>query len=149
MPRFTRSRLVVFSIEIAMMAAQSISSFEFGDPLFLGGIAVAGGALHSLHGPRWPSGRGRRKQRRRRSRQVSRTLQFEPLEDRQLLAVLTVNSLLDNTPAGDGLVTLREAIAAANADAATDLGHTGSGADMIQFAAGLSGAVESPASRRS
>jgi subtilisin-like proprotein convertase family protein len=63
------------------------------------------------------------------------------LEDRRLLAVLTVNTTSDTTVAGDGLVTLREAIIAANTDAATDGGGTGSGADTIQFAAGLSGAT--------
>jgi hypothetical protein len=58
-----------------------------------------------------------------------------------MLATLTVNSLLNNTSAGDGQVTLREAIAAANANTITDLGQTGSGADTIQFSAELSGTV--------
>lgn len=49
------------------------------------------------------------------------------LEDRCVPATLLVNSLLDNVTAGDGLVTLREAITAANNDAGTDLGQTGSG----------------------
>lgn len=48
-------------------------------------------------------------------------------------ATLTVNSLADNMIAGDGLVTLREAITAAEADAATDLGHNGAGADIIRL----------------
>ena len=63
-----------------------------------------------------------------------RKLAFEPLEERRLLAVLTVNSNLDNLTAGDQLVTLREAIIAANTNTATDLGQTGSGPDTIQFA---------------
>jgi hypothetical protein len=54
-------------------------------------------------------------------------------------ATLTVNSLADNATSGDGLVTLREAIAAANADTATDLGQSGSGADTIVFDASLAG----------
>src|SRR5687768_1886807 len=54
-------------------------------------------------------------------------------------ATLTVNSLSDNTTSGDGLVTLREAVAAANADTATDLGQSGSGADTIVFDASLAG----------
>jgi hypothetical protein len=54
-------------------------------------------------------------------------------------ATLTVNSLADNTTSGDGLVTLREAVAAANADTATDLGQSGSGADTIVFDASLAG----------
>src|SRR5262245_43042485 len=58
---------------------------------------------------------------------------LEVLEDRQTPAVLTVNSLLDNAIAGDNLVTLREALLAANSDGATDLGQTGSGADTIVF----------------
>ena len=53
----------------------------------------------------------------------------EVLEDRHLLAVLTVNSLVDNVIAGDGVVTLREAIIAANADTATDTGEEGNGAE--------------------
>jgi predicted outer membrane repeat protein len=58
---------------------------------------------------------------------------FELLEDRNLLTLLTVNSPLDNNTPGDGLVTLREAIIAANANATTDLGQTGSGADTVLF----------------
>ncbi|HNR90947.1 MAG TPA: CSLREA domain-containing protein [Dokdonella sp.] len=55
--------------------------------------------------------------------------------------VLTVNSLADNTTPGDGLVTLREAIIAANADGTTDLGQTGNGADIIDLSA-LSGTIQ-------
>jgi hypothetical protein len=54
-------------------------------------------------------------------------------------STLTVNSAADDTTSGNGLVTLREAIAAANADSATDLGQTGSGADTIVFAPSLAG----------
>jgi len=64
----------------------------------------------------------------------SRRLRFEAFEDRRLLAVLMVNSDLDNVIAGDGLVTLREAVNAANTNTTTDLGHTGAGNDTIQFA---------------
>lgn len=46
-------------------------------------------------------------------------------------AEIIVNSLADNTTPGDGLVTLREAIIAANDDATTDLGETASGNDTI------------------
>jgi len=66
---------------------------------------------------------------------------FESLEDRRMLAVLTVNSLLDTTVAADGLVTLREAIIASNTDTATDLGVVGSGADTIAFAPSLTGTI--------
>lgn len=76
-----------------------------------------------------------RRQPRNAARQ--RRLSFEPLENRRLLAVLTVNSLLDNTTVGDGQVTLREAITAANTDSTTDLGATGDGPDTIRFAESL------------
>src|SRR5262245_35712603 len=58
---------------------------------------------------------------------------LEILEGRLAPAVLRVNSLLDNTISGNGLVTLREAIIAANNDTTTDLGETGSGADTIRL----------------
>ena len=70
-----------------------------------------------------------------------RRLRMEPLEHRNLLAVLTVNSGADNKLAGDGLVTLREAIIAANANAATDLGEIGSGADTIVFHPSVTGTI--------
>lgn len=62
---------------------------------------------------------------------------IEKLEARQLLSAILVNSLDDNTTSGDGKVTLREAIAAANSDSTTDLGDTGSGADTISFDSSL------------
>lgn len=46
-------------------------------------------------------------------------------------ATLTVNSVADNTIQGDGLVTLREAIVAAEVDGSTDLGQNGAGSDVI------------------
>ena len=70
---------------------------------------------------------------RKRRPLSTRRPRFEPLEGRTPLALLAVNSPLDNNIPGDGLVTLREAIIAANANSTTDLGHTGSGADTIQF----------------
>jgi hypothetical protein len=45
--------------------------------------------------------------------QGQRPLSFEPLEDRHMLAMFTVNTLIDVNNAGDGLTTLREAIVAA------------------------------------
>ncbi|MEZ6091000.1 MAG: DUF11 domain-containing protein [Pirellulaceae bacterium] len=79
-----------------------------------------------------------RRERRKRARAaLSRSLRHEPLEDRRVLAALVVNSFEDNLTSGDGLVTLREAIIAANTDATTDLNETGSGADTITFEAGL------------
>ncbi len=70
-----------------------------------------------------------------------RTLTFEPLEDRRMLAVITVDSLADNTNA-DGLITLREAILAANNDGIADAiegTQAGSGEDTILFDASLDG----------
>lgn len=70
---------------------------------------------------------------------LSRRLRMELLEDRCLLAVITVNSLLDNTTA-DGQVTLREALLAANGDTVADAvegSQSGSGADRIEFAPSL------------
>jgi CSLREA domain-containing protein len=58
-----------------------------------------------------------------------------------LLGTLIVNSLDDNSDAGDGNVTLREAIAAANADTVTDLGDQASGIDTIIFDAALSDSI--------
>ena len=60
-----------------------------------------------------------------------RSLRFEPLEDRRLLAVVTVNTLSDTVDATDGLTSLREAIIATN---------TAAGADTIDFAPSLTSA---------
>lgn len=93
----------------------------------------------------WPffrdqkQGKKKKQPRRRRTAVGRRRPYFESLETRELLAVLTVNSALDNTTPGDGFVTLREAILAANSDTTTDLGHTGNGADTIQFDPSLAG----------
>ena len=82
----------------------------------------------------------RRSQRKNRIRPAHNCkLLAEQLEDRRLLATLTVNSVSDDTTGGDGFVTLREAIAAANGDTATDLGQTGSGADTIVFDSSIAG----------
>src|SRR5262249_23045330 len=83
--------------------------------------------------------------RRPESKPVRRSrLAVEALEDRAVPAVLTVNSTADNTTAGDGFVTLREAILAANSaiDVTTDLREisSGSGADTIKFS--VTGTIE-------
>ena len=54
-----------------------------------------------------------------------------------VFASIRVNSNADNTTPNDNLVTLREAIIAANNNTTTDLGDTGSGADTIIFDASL------------
>jgi hypothetical protein len=63
-----------------------------------------------------------------------------------MLAVITVDSLLDNfnpdAPATDGMITLREAVLAANNDSVVGDSPAGSGADTIQFHSSLSGNVD-------
>ena len=56
-----------------------------------------------------------------------------------MLTVLTVNSELDNVIPNDGLVTLREAIIAANNDTTTDLGQQAQKNDRIEFDRSLDG----------
>lgn len=60
-------------------------------------------------------------------------------------AVITVNSNLDNTTAGNGLCTLREAINNANSNSDTTAGDcpAGAGLDTISFAIGGSGSAAS------
>jgi len=65
-----------------------------------------------------------------------RRLFLENLESRALLATIAVTSLSDNTII-DGLVTLREAIQAAENDSSVDGSAAGSGADSIEFAPSL------------
>ncbi len=60
----------------------------------------------------------------------------EQLEDRSLLSSITVTSLADNMDV-DGVVTLREAIQAAETDMSVDGSTAGSGADTITFAPSL------------
>ena len=61
---------------------------------------------------------------------------FEALETRTVPATITVTSLADDTTT-DTLITLREAIQAANTDASVDGSTAGSGADTIVFDASL------------
>ena len=70
-----------------------------------------------------------------------RRLVFESLEQRQLLATITVTSLADNLNV-DAQVTLRKAIRAAEFDISVDGSATGSGADTIQFAGVLAGDID-------
>jgi len=59
-------------------------------------------------------------------------------------ATITVTDLNDDTLAnlaGDGQISLREAIEAANSDTSIDGSTAGSGADVIVFATGLSGTL--------
>ena len=80
-----------------------------------------------------------RARRRRLAARQKKALDFQTLEDRRMLAVITVSSLADNMDV-DGMVTLREAIQAANTDSSVDGSVAGSGADTIEFsAAALSG----------
>ena len=78
--------------------------------------------------------------RRKRARYTTsaRRLSVEALEDRRMLATITVTSSADNLDI-DGLVTLREAIQAANTDMSVDGSEEGNGADVIKFDNSLSG----------
>src|SRR5271155_1776767 len=67
-----------------------------------------------------------------RSRRSARPL-LEALEARIEMAVLTVNTLLDSSNVGPGLVTLRQAITASEDHTTTALGKTGTGDDTIEF----------------
>src|SRR5947209_728189 len=83
----------------------------------------------------WRSHRTAGRLRAPRSR---RTIpQLEALERRVVPTTLLVNSLNDNTVAGDGRVTLREAILASNNHTTDDLGQVGTGSDSISFASTL------------
>lgn len=62
----------------------------------------------------------------------SRRMRLESLEDRRMLATITVNSVADNMTV-DGMITLREAILAANTDMSVDGSNAGSGVDTINF----------------
>src|SRR5262249_44334456 len=69
-------------------------------------------------------------------------LSLEALEGRLAPAVITVTSLADGTLtglAGDGKVSLREAVQAANTDKSVDGSAAGGGADTIVFDSSLAG----------
>ena len=67
---------------------------------------------------RLPSRSSTRSRRRKRSARQGTRLGVELLEDRRLLAVFTVNTRFDVVDANDQLVSLREAITAANDEGA-------------------------------
>jgi len=79
-----------------------------------------------------PFRRPRRARRAGLSHLPGRGLRLEPLEDRRLLTAITVTDLSD-TIAADGVVTLREAIHAANTDSPVNEAAAGDGADTITF----------------
>jgi hypothetical protein len=88
-----------------------------------------------------PSRRPPRLRRRNRSRVIA----FEPLEPRLALTTFTVNSLTD-APVNfsDNVITLRDAIAAANTNVAVQPGGLPGDSlvsDVIQFQAGLTGTI--------
>ncbi len=67
-------------------------------------------------------------------RATGRRLALESLEDRSMLAVITVDSILDGPIAADGNLTLREAITAANTNLpAGDAPAGDPGLDTIEF----------------
>lgn len=80
--------------------------------------------------------------RRRRLRPAFHAAGCERLEDRTLLTAFVVNSLADGPATADGQLTLREALTAANTNAA--VGDAAAGqvdGDTITFAAGLAGTI--------
>lgn len=79
--------------------------------------------------------------RKRKSRKPGFEGSFQVLEDRRLLAVFTVDTLLDDATGGtDGLVSLREAIIAAETNSAFGDATAGdAGGDSIVFDASLDG----------
>ncbi|MEM8865832.1 MAG: choice-of-anchor Q domain-containing protein [Planctomycetota bacterium] len=84
---------------------------------------------------RTPSSSSKRLRENRLMRQQPhshRRLRVEPLEDRRMLAVITVDTDLDVVDPADGVTSLREAVFAANAVA---------GADEIVFDFGVDGPV--------
>ena len=133
------------------MAAYFLYSFPHGFKLTVaetgGGISTGTGEASIMtHRDSYSwfaqkSGGRLAKRRRKQAASYHRRLRVEPLEARNLLAVLTVNTTSDVKLAGDGLVTLREAIIAANTNTATDLGHVGSGADAIVFDPSVTGTI--------
>ena len=80
------------------------------------------------------------KKRRGTSALPGRALRFEALEDRQMLATITVTSLADDLTVNNQ-VTLREAIQAAELDTSVDGSAAGSGADTIEFHPSLGGTI--------
>jgi hypothetical protein len=95
--------------------------------------------------PLYPPPRRISRTRRRRPRFRGQRLHVEPLENRQLLTTITVTTLSDgsiNSTQGDGVVSLREAIHAANNNISIDGSQAGSqGHDKIVFDPSLSGTL--------
>ena len=70
----------------------------------------------------------------KRSRKIQRSADYQSLEPRKLLATLTVDTLSDVVDLNDGLVSLREAITAANTNAAYGDAVAGEAdGDIIRF----------------
>ncbi len=89
---------------------------------------MARSTQHQWHSFARPSLRRSEMQRPTKRQPLERRLRIEPLEDRRLLALVTVDTLDDTVDFGDGMTSLREAVFATN---------TVPGADTIDFAASL------------
>ena len=86
----------------------------------------------SLFTNRLPKGK---RPKQRKDSTFTHRLAVGALEDRRMLAIITVNSTLDGAPAADGDLTLREAVIAANTNTATGDALAGdAGLDEIRFA---------------
>ena len=92
---------------------------------------------------RFPAWQKRRRPRptaaKHRVNRARRNL-LETLEDRRMLATITVTSL-SNVQADDGAVTVAEALLAANTDTSVDGSTAGDGADTIVFAPQVTGTL--------
>src|SRR4051812_40060355 len=89
----------------------------------------------------WQTGQQRTRARRLLPGRLTSRPRLEELEARCVPAVITVTTLQDET-INNGLVSLREAIQAANTNTSVDGSTPGdSGADTIVFKHGLSGTI--------
>ncbi|MFN0054268.1 MAG: choice-of-anchor Q domain-containing protein [Planctomycetales bacterium] len=85
----------------------------------------------------------RRRAAHRDQRRTSLAWSADVLESRKLLTTLTVTDLEDNLTVGDGQLTLREALQAANSNASVDGSAAGQSdaQDQIVFQPGLTGTI--------
>src|ERR1700676_2833086 len=95
--------------------------------------------LRKVFGPQVQVSRASRRGKSRPSSRHRYVPTVELLEEKLAPAILSVNSLADNTPPGDGLVSLREAILASVNHTTDDLAQTGTGNDTIQFDPSIDG----------
>src|SRR5689334_8291088 len=81
--------------------------------------------MHESFGSESRAARASRRSKSRWSSRYGYKPLVESLEDRRMLAILTVNSLLDNTTSANSLLTLREAIQSIQQGSLTDSSASG------------------------